>query len=249
LKKAIIIGASSGIGRALAGVLAENGFEVGLVARRLELLEDLKKEIPGVFYTKRIDVISPDAGELLKELIGEMGGADLIVVNAGISATNPDFDFAPEFETIKVNVTGFTAMTNVAVKHFLEKGRGHLVGISSIAGLRGSAVSPAYSASKAFVSNYLEGIRQKLYGTKIFVTDIRPGFVNTPLIKGHDWAFWITPVEKAARKIYEAVKSKKKVSYVTRCWWFVAQFMKIAPDFLYDWGYNRVFEKLKFEKK
>jgi len=242
LKKAIVIGASSGIGRALAKELAAHGYEVGLAARRTALLEELQKEIISKTYIKKIDIsdVIP-AQKLLRELIDEMGGADLIVINSGISVTNKDFRAEPELETIAVNVSGFTAMMNVAVNYFLEKGFGHIVGISSIAGIRGAAPAPAYNASKAFVSNYMEGMRQKLSGTKITVTDIRPGFVATPLIEGHEWAFWTVPPEIAVGQICRAIRKKKKVAYVPKRWYFVAQFLKIVPEFLYNWGYNRIF--------
>jgi len=242
MKKAIVIGASSGIGRALAKELGANGYEVGLAARRTALLEEPQKEIPSKTYVKKIDISETvSAQKLLKELINEMGGADIIVINSGISVTNKDFRAAPELETIAVNVAGFTAMTNVAVNYFMSVGAGHLVGISSIAGIRGSAVAPAYNASKAFVSNYLEGMRQKLNKTKIAVTDIRPGFVDTPLIRDHHWVFWMVSAEKAVKQIYKAIKTKKKVVYVPKRWWFVAQFMKVLPEFLYNWGYNKIF--------
>jgi len=242
MKKAIVIGASSGIGRALAKELAANGYELGLAARRTTLLEELQKEIPSTTYIKKIDISDAvSAQKLLRELIDEMGGSDVIVINSGISVTNKDFRAEPELETLAVNVMGFTAMTNVAVNYFLSKGAGHLVGISSIAGIRGSAVAPAYNASKAFVSNYMEGMRQKLNKTKIAVTDIRPGFVDTPLLRNHHWAFWMVSAEKAAGQIYRAIKKKKKIVYVPKRWWFVAVFMKILPEFLYNWGYNRIF--------
>ncbi|MBA3065744.1 SDR family NAD(P)-dependent oxidoreductase, partial [bacterium] len=198
-------------------------------------------EIPSKTYIKKIDISETVfARKQLKELIDEMGGMDIIVLNSGISVTNMGFSAEPELETLAVNVMGFTAMANAAVNYFMDKGSGHLVGISSIAGIRGSAVAPAYNASKAFVSNYLEGMRQKLNKTKINVTDIRPGFIDTPLIEGHHWAFWTVSPEIAAEQIYRAIKKKKKIVYVPKRWWFVAQFLKIMPEFLYDWGYNRI---------
>ncbi|PKN00179.1 MAG: oxidoreductase [Elusimicrobia bacterium HGW-Elusimicrobia-2] len=242
MKKAIVIGASSGIGRALAKTLALEDYEVGLVSRRTALLEELQKEITSKTYIKKIDISDViSAKKLLRELIDDMGGADLIVINSGISVTNKDFRAEPELETIAVNVSGFTAMMNVAVNYFLKKGVGHIVGISSIAGIRGAAHAPAYNASKAFVLNYMEGMRQKLSGTEITVTDIRPGFVATPLIEGHEWAFWTVSPEIAVGQICRAIRKKKKVAYVPKRWYFVAQFLKIVPEFLYNRGYNRIF--------
>jgi len=241
MKKAIVIGASSGIGRALAKKLAAEGYEVGLAARRTALLKELGREIGSKTYVKNIDISDPvPAQKLLRELLDEMGGADLIVINSGISVTNRDFRAEPELETIAVNVSGFAAMMNDAVNYFLEKGNGHITGISSIAGIRGAAPSPAYNASKAFVSNYMEGMRQKLSKTSISVSDIRPGFIDTPLIEGHEWAFWTVTADVAAAQIYGAIRKKKKIAYVPRRWYFIAQLLKILPEFLYHWGYNRI---------
>jgi len=104
--------------------------------------------------------------------------------------------FSIENETIKTNVTGFATLVNVAMRHFTAKGSGHLVGISSLAALRCGRESPAYNASKAFESNYLEGLRQKLRKSRlsIIITDVKPGFVDTAMVKG-DGIFWAAPAE------------------------------------------------------
>ena len=129
--------------------------------------------------------------ETLAKFIKEMDGVDLIVFSAGTGDMNNGLSWPLENEAIKTNVTGFAALVNVAMHHFTEKGFGHLVGISSIAALRGGRESPAYNASKAFESNYLEGLRQKVRksGLPMTITDIRPGFVNTAMAKG-DGIFW-----------------------------------------------------------
>ena len=234
-----MIGASSGIGRSLAKVLAENGYAVGLAARRFNLLQQLQKEIPSQTYIKQIDVSRvEEAMSLLQELIEEMGGMDLIVLNAGINTHNTSFSWKGEIDTIDVNVSGFAAMANVAVKYFLQQNSGHLVGISSVAALRGSATSPAYSASKAFVSNYLEGLKLKVNGDKIYVTDIRPGLVDTALIRGNSWKFWVASPEKAAQKIFQAVRRKKKVAYIGTRWGIIAWIAKLLPDGIYKLRYR-----------
>ena len=137
--------------------------------------------------------------DLLDGLIQEMDGVDLVVISAGCGLFNPDLDFAKEKETIDVDVTGFAAMANVAFKHFIKQRAGHLVGISSIAALRGSESSPAYGASKAFVSNYLEGLRQKAHklGLPITVTEIQPGFVDTAMTKGIKGLFWVASLRES----------------------------------------------------
>ncbi len=237
-KKAIVIGATSGIGRELAKILSQNEYIVGLVGRRVELLSQLQQEIPATTYIKRIDVTrTAEAMNLLDELIREMGGLDLIVISSGVGFITPDLDWEKEKETIEVNVIGFMAMANVAFKHFLKQGSGHIVGISSIAALRGGGESPAYNATKAFVSNYLEGLRCKAInmGIPITITDIKPGFVNTAMAKGGG-LFWVTPVEKAAWQIWKAIDNKRKHAYITKRWRVIAWLLKIMPD----WIYNRL---------
>ena len=186
-KNVIIIGASSGIGKELAKVFSENGFTVGLTARRIELLSQIAKELHGDSFVKYMDIA--DTGEainILEQLIEEMGEIQTIVINAGIGFINPDLDWEKEKSTIDVNVAGFAAMANVAMKHFIKQGFGHLVGISSISAIRGSSHAPAYSASKAFMSHYLEAMRLKVLKMKIpvTITDIQPGFVDTAMAKG-----------------------------------------------------------------
>ena len=238
-KKAIVIGASSGIGAALARVLGANGYEVGLVARRLELLRQVQQETRSKTYIKQIDVSQVEqAMAVLQELIKEMGGLDLIVLNSGINNYNTNLTWQGEIELINVNVSGFVACACVAIKHFLAQNSGQIAGISSIAGLRGSAGSPAYNASKAFVSNYLEGLRHKLNKNNIYVTDIRPGLVDTTLIDREAMLFWLSTPEAAAEQIFTAIKHKRKVAYITRRWGVIAWLVKILPDWAYRLRYT-----------
>jgi len=237
MKKAIVIGATSGIGRQLAKVLAENDYVVGLTGRRTELLQELQTEITTDSYISSFDISHlPEASSSLEALIQEMDGVELIVISAGCGFLNSDLDFAKERETIEVNVLGYAAMANVAFKYFCAQGRGgHLVGLSSIAALRGNADAPAYSASKAFVSNYMEGLRKKAYklGIPIIITDIQPGLVNTAMAQG-EGLFWLATPEKAARQIYEAIVSKRSHAYITKRWRIIAWLYKIIPDWLYN---------------
>lgn len=235
-QKAIIIGATSGIGRALADVFLREGYIVGLLGRRLHLLEELKEKNSERVFLKQIDVALVDqAMETLNGLIVEMGGADIIVISSGTGFINRKLHWSPEKETIDVNVAGFAAMANVAMQHFLLKKNGHLVGISSIAALRGDDNAPAYSASKAFISNYLQGLRKKTTKMKlpILVTDVQPGFVDTALAKGPG-LFWVASPEKAAEQIFGAIKHRRKHAYITRRWRIIAWFMKFMPEFIYN---------------
>lgn len=236
MKKAIVIGASSGIGRELAKILSRNQYVVGVMARRVRLLDELGNETENELFVQEIDVADAElAMEILAKFIKEMGGADLIVISAGTGAVNNSLSWPIEDETIKTNVTGFAALVTVAIHHFTEKGYGHLVGISSIAALRGGRESPAYNASKAFDSNYLEGVRQKVrkLGLPITITDIKPGFVKTAMAKG-DGIFWAADADKAAMQINNAIKRKKSSAYITRRWTLVAWLIKLLPGFIYE---------------
>jgi len=234
MKNAIVIGATSGIGRALAKELVRHGYTVGAVGRRTELLYSLQRESKGVSYIKTIDMTAPDAPELLEELISRMGGIDLMVINAGVGFSNEELALGAELRTIAVNVSGFVAAATVAFKYFRQQKRGHIVGLSSVAGVRGMGPAPAYSASKAFVSTYLEGLRQRAIKENIVITDIRPGFVDTDMTKGQKGMFWVISAQKAAKLIFEAIEKKKRYAYIPFQWRFVAWLMKIVPASLYE---------------
>jgi len=237
-RKAIVIGASSGIGRELARIMGNDGWEIGLAARRIELLQELQKDIQTRTVIKRIDVSEVvEAVSLLGELIKELGGMDLALISAGTGHINPDLEWEKEKDTIDVNVSGFTRMADAMMNYFIEKESGHLVVISSIAAIRGEAEAPAYNASKAYQSNYMQGLRKKAHKLKIpvTVTDIQPGLVDTAMAKG-EGLFWVMPVEKAAKQIYRAIRKKKKRAYVTKRWRAIAFLLKILPD----WIYNRI---------
>jgi short-subunit dehydrogenase len=236
MQRAIVIGASSGIGKELATILSEKGFAVGIAGRRQELLQELKSSLPGPCHTKRMDVADHAAAiNLFEDLVREMGGVDLVIIAAGIGFINPDLNWTEEKNTIDVNVSGFAAVANSAYRYFVRAGGGHLVGISSIAAIRGGRDAPAYNASKAFLSNYLEGLRTKAVkaGIPITVTDILPGFVETAMAKG-EGLFWVASPRKAALQIYSAIERKARRAYITKRWRLIALLLKVLPDFLYS---------------
>lgn len=232
---AIIVGASSGIGKALTHQLHKDGYKLGVAARRMELLLSLNDELGSSLVCKKMDITnSVESQKTLVEMASELGPVSLIIVCSGTGEINENLDWEKEQPTIVTNVEGFAAIAVAATNLFLSQGFGHLVGISSIAALRGAGAAPAYNASKAFVANYLEGLRIKVSKTKkpIFVTDIRPGFVDTNMAKG-DGLFWVAPVEKAARQIITAINKKRKVAYISRRWRLIAWLLKLLPDFIY----------------
>jgi len=235
MKKAIIIGASAGIGRELAKELARRGYTLGLAARRIELLHELQRELPTQSYVKKIDVTrTEEARSLLGNLIREMGSVDLIVISAGVIFQDPTWE--QEIDTINVNVLGFSAIFNYAFDYFCNRGSGHIVGISSVAAVRGGHGSPVYNASKAFISNLMHGLRIKALrmNSKICITDIKPGHVSTSMMEGQRGAFWVIPTEKAAFQIARAIEKKRKHAYITKRWGIVAWVMRILPDRLYS---------------
>jgi short-subunit dehydrogenase len=232
LKKAIIIGASSGIGKELAKTLSVEGYIVGLVARRTENLIELQEKLPKKAFIKTVDISCPNkAKNLIEELIKEMGGIDLFIISSGVGHLNPELNLSFEQEVIDVNVSGFVAMSNIAYKYFLSKGSGHLLGISSIGALMPNPTAPAYNASKVFMSNYLINIRHKLrtQKTNVLVTDVKCGFVDTHMAKGDkNKMFWMASPEKAAFQIYDGIRKKKKLIYVSKRWRIIAWILKVV---------------------
>jgi short-subunit dehydrogenase len=236
MKKVIIIGSTSGIGKGLAERFAANNYKVGITGRRKELLLELKDENPDAYLTKVLDVNDTASSiQQLEELTNELGGLDLLVISSGIGEINEALDFEIEKQTIDTNIVGFTAIADWTFNYFEKQQSGHLVLISSIGGIRGSRQAPAYNASKAYQINYTEGLRQKAAKLKIpiFITDIRPGLVDTKMAKG-EGLFWVMPLEKAVNQMYNAIIRKKQVVYVTKRWRLIAFVLKILPRGIYD---------------
>jgi short-subunit dehydrogenase len=235
-KKVIIIGASSGIGRELARILVKNNYMVGITGRRENLLIELQKENPAQFIYRAFDIrdLSKTAKNL-RELVRELKGLDLFVVSSGVGYLNPELDAELEFRTIDTNITAFTDLVTYAFRYFRDHKGGHIVGITSIGALRGNKSAPAYNASKAYQSNYLEGLRQKAksLNVPIYITDIKPGYVATDMAKG-EGLFWVATPEKAANQIYRAIRLKKRKAYVTKRWRLFAILLKFFPGTLYE---------------
>lgn len=235
MKRAIVIGATSGIGRALAERLAAEGYRVGVTGRREALLEELAATRPDSFCYAAADIMDPAAAcAALERLAGELGGLDLCVVSAGTGDLNPGLDYALEEPAIRTNVVGWTAAVDWAYGRFEGQGGGHLVVITSVGGLRGGGAAPAYNASKAYQINYAEGLRQRVAksGLPVTITDIRPGLVDTAMAKG-EGLFWVQPVAKTVRQILPAVERRRHVAVVTRRWRIAAWLLRHLPESLY----------------
>src|SRR6185436_6163078 len=189
---AIIIGASSGIGLELCQLLANRGYRIGIAARRKHLLDEQAALFPEVCCVRTMDVSQPaEASQTFESMLQALAPVDFVYLSAGTGHLNPDLKWELEEETIRVNTLGFAALASSAVSFFTKQGHGHLVGITSVAAVRGSPAAPAYGATKAFASQYLEslGLRARRSGLPIFVTEIRPGFVDTAMMKTEK-PFW-----------------------------------------------------------
>ncbi|MDX1638375.1 MAG: SDR family NAD(P)-dependent oxidoreductase [Balneolaceae bacterium] len=237
MKKVAVIGATSGIGRALAVELHRRGFMVGATGRRRERLLELEDELHHRIHIRQMDVTDlRESRKQLLSLIESMGGMDIIVLNAGISNYEGGSEWETEQHIIDVNVTGFCSLTNFSFSHFREQGHGHIVGISSVAALFGYGRSAVYNASKAFISTYMQGYRQKANHTRadITVTDIKPGFVKSEMTAGKKGTFWVADTGRAARQIADAIEKRKSHAYITRRWMLVAWLIKLLPNRFFD---------------
>jgi short-subunit dehydrogenase len=236
-RTAVIIGASSGIGEALAHELNRAGWRLGLLARRLERLEALRETLAPETIVRRFDVGQRDAAAILEHVFEELGGVDLAIISAGTGHNNVALNRELDVETVTVNVLGFIAVAQVTMRHFLRRGHGHLVGISSIAALRGNGGGAAYAASKAFQSVYLDGLRElaRHSGHPIVVTEVQPGGVDTAMLKPDRplpavvRRLFVASPAKAARQILRAVQKRKKHTYITRRYALVAFILKLLP--------------------
>ena len=234
MKKAIVIGSSSGVGRELAILLSKNGYRVGITGRRKNKLEEIQKTNTDAFIVQSFDCTQSNSIDELNELLLKLGRLDLLIFCSGIGDINAVLDYEIENKTNQLNVIAFTKITSWAYNYFLKKKQGHLVVISSIAGLRGGQFAPAYNASKAFQINYLEGLSQKAYKTKhpIIITDIRPGFIDTAMAKG-DNQFWVSSKEKAAKKMLKSINAKTNIKYVSKRWRIIAFILNNIPSSIY----------------
>lgn len=216
MKNVVIIGASSGMGLEVSRLFLAQGCRLGVAARRGDRLEELKQEAPDRVVTAVIDVTTDDAPRQLRSLIEELGGMDLFFYASGIGKQNRTLSPEIELNTVNTNGLGFTRMIGEAYRYFAEKGQGHIAAITSIAGTKGLGPAPSYSATKAFQNVYLQSLEQQANarGLKIRFTDIRPGFVDTDLLKGdYRYPLMLKP-DKVARQIVNAIQRKRHIAVI-----------------------------------
>jgi short-subunit dehydrogenase len=203
------------------------------MARRQELLIELSDRLPGQHFVQVTDLMDADmARTQLAALIEKMGDVELIVVNSGVGASERILDWTIESEMINVNVLGFTAMSMDAMNYFVQRGGGHLVGVSSIAAHFSGGLSLTYNATKAFVSNYLNGMRSRASRSElpITITTVEPGFIDTPMLESKPMG--TVSVEKAVTQMVKAIMGKKNHVYITRRWVIIAILFYILPNWL-----------------
>ncbi len=232
----IIIGASSGLGEAVARIYIGRGYRVGVAARRADKLQALKAQSPDRVVTAEIDICSDDAPGRLEELIGRLGGVDTILLSAGVGFENPSLDPTKEENIVATNCLGFTRIADAAFRYFeRERRRGHIAAITSVAGTKGLGQAPAYSASKRFGSTYLTALDQLAHIKRlpISITDIRPGFADTALLdpsKHHP--MMMTP-DYAARRIVDAIDRRRRVAVIDWRWNVVVGLWRVIPSWLW----------------
>lgn len=235
MQKVIVIGATSGIGKGLAEVYITEDCTVGIIGRREDLLKEMYSQNERKFIYEVADITDVATTiDVLNSLYKKLQGLDVLIVTAGTGELNPNLEYHLEEPTIKTNVIGFTNIVDWGYNIFKKQCKGHIVTISSIGGIRGSGVAPAYNASKSYQMNYIEGLRQKAnkQHLPICFTDVRPGFVDTAMAKG-EGLFWVMPVNKAVNQIYKAIKKKRKIVYISKRWKFIALVLKIIPQSIY----------------
>lgn len=219
--KALIIGGTSGLGRALAAEFVAAGWETMATGIREEALKDFAAAFPAARAAK-LDLSSPGARSAVEALLKDPGGPDVVAVCAGLYLDNPDSDWAAEEKVIALNAAGCAAALNAAYLYFRERGGGRLACLSSIGGIRGNARCPAYNATKAFLFNYLEGLRQNsaLAGHAISVTNIVPAYTGEGGGTG--------------RKMFDAIMEKKRTVYIPGYWRLLAAAYRNLPDLLHE---------------
>lgn len=238
---AVVVGASSGIGEAVARRLAREGYAVALVARREDRLARIGDEINAQAGARRAvayphDVTRlADAPKTFQIILRDMGRIDVVVYASGVMPpVGPsEFNFEKDRAMIEVNVLGAMAWLDQAATLFERTGSGHIVGISSVAGERGRVLNPVYNASKAALTTYLEGLRNRLTRKGVHVLTVKPGFVDTEMLKNAKRVRWKISPDQAAADIWRALRRRRQSIYTPARWGLVMWVVRSIPSFIF----------------
>ncbi len=235
-KRAIVVGASSGIGEELARQLAASGCQVALVARREEELNRIAGEInstspDNLARSFAHDVRAyDDVPELFQRIAQDMGGLDLVIYCAGVMPLGEPYNSEKDRLTLETNIMGAIGWLNEAAKRFEREKAGTIVGISSVAGERGRRGMPAYCASKAALTCFLEGLRNRVSRHGVVVVTAKPGPVDTPATKGLEKLPLLIPARQAAAEILNAARRGANNAYVPRTWRPIMAILRGLPS-------------------
>lgn len=229
-RRAIVVGASSGIGQEVAKLLMAEGWTVGVAARREDKLKAL-----GAAAVEQIDVTKEDATERMQTLISRLGGMDLFFYASGIGKQNRELEADIELATVETNGLGFTRMIGEAYRYFAQQGSGHIAAITSVAGTKGLGPAPSYSATKSLQNVYLQALEQQANarGLKIHFTDIRPGFVNTALLSGDFHYPMMLQPDKVAKEIVSAINHHQHIRVIDWKYRLLTALWRRIPRFLW----------------
>ena len=236
MKRIIIVGATSGIGMEVAKLFLQHNYLVGIAGRRKERLDMLKNEFPENCFAEVIDVTQVSAAENFHKLIEQLGGMNIFLLCSGVGSENMTLNPEIELETANTNAVGFMRMTTAAFNYFSQNGGGQMAVISSIAGTKGLGAAPAYSATKRLQSIYIDALEQqaKMRKLNIGFTDIRPGYVDTDLLKNRKYPLLMKPT-KVANTIFRVVVQKKRKIIIDWRYKILVFFWKMIPNWL--WKY------------
>ncbi len=242
-RRGIIIGASAGLGAALARRLAREGYSLALVARREDKLEALCDEInqtygPGRAYAYGHDVAECEkVPDLLRKMVANLGGLDLVIFCAGVNYPPGGIDkynFNNDRKMIETNLIGAMAWLTPIAELFQSAKAGQIVGIGSVAGDRGRVGNPGYNTSKAGLATYLEALRNRLTRSGVNVLTVKPGFIQTDMLKAAQGGTpFVIPPEKAADDIWKAMQKRRQVIYTPSLWRWIMLAIRHTPSFIF----------------
>ncbi len=234
---ALIIGASSGIGAALAREFARKGLRLALVSRRKDLLDQLAQELKPTEVRSYVHDVTnyAEAPVLWQQILLDFGRVDIVVYNAGLMLPVglEEYDFETDKRMVEVNVLGAMAWLDPVALTFGKLGRGHIIGISSVAGDRGRVGAPGYNTTKAALSTYLEALRNRLTRRGVHVLTVKPGFVDTDMLKNSPRTFWVIQPEQAAGDVVQAIRQRAQVVYTPARWGLLMSIIRHIPSVIF----------------